>query len=437
MSNLPCDLLLTAPWLLPEGGAQAIADGAIAITDGRIQAVGQRANLAAEYQPTVHTDLPHHLLTAGFVNAHCHGAMTLLKGLGEGLSLMPWLETAVWPAEQQLVSSEFVSLGVDLALLEMIENGVTCFSDMYFFPAVTAARASAAGVRCQIAGPIIDGVNAWSKSGDDSLGQVLALFDEWRHHPLVSIALGPHSAYALSWPMLEKVQMYADELDAGVHIHLHENAEEVAGAQRLRGSSWIAALEELGMLNPRLQAVHLTTVTEAEIELLGERRVNAVHCPHSNLKLASGISPIGRLAAAGVNVALGTDGALSNNTLDVLSEARLATLLGRHLSDDATSPSAAQALAMASHQGAEALGLADLGKLAVDQHADIAAFDLHNPALMPLRDPVNQLLHAGGNLRASDVWVAGQALLVSGVHQTLDREGILTRVQRWHGTMST
>jgi 5-methylthioadenosine/S-adenosylhomocysteine deaminase len=433
MQKTPTELVIDARWVLPIAPRNDVLEHAsVAISGGRILAVGPREAIHAAYVAAERVDLPNHALLPGLVNAHGHAAMALLRGVAEDAPVAEWLNEHIWPLESRLVDESFVRDGTRLAAAEMIRSGITCFSDMYFFPEITADTARSAGMRCQVAFPIIPFPNAWSRSVDDALHKGMALHDYYRNHPLVRVAFGPHAAYSVSRADLERVLMYSEELDAAVHIHLHESAPEVAEARALTGSSWIEMLAEIGLLGPRLQAVHVTQADEAEIELLAQARVQVVHCPNSNLKLASGIAPVSRFHAAGINVALGTDGAAGNNALDLLAEARMAALLAKISTGDARALPAARALEMATLGGARALGIDDqLGSLEPGKLADLTAVNLRAARFAPVHDPIATLVHTHAGSAVSHVWVAGKPLLADGTLTTLDEAEVIAAADAW------
>ncbi|MCZ6618444.1 MAG: TRZ/ATZ family hydrolase, partial [Gammaproteobacteria bacterium] len=394
-SKIPCDTIINASWLLPVAPRNVPFEGAsVAIAGEYILALGPRGEIEAGYEAQSTVELPDHIVLPGLVNGHGHAAMSLFRGCTEDLPLQAWLSDVIWPLESRLLTPEFVRDGTRLALAEMVRAGITCFSDMYFFPEVAAEEARLAGVRSQITFPIIEFANAWSTGAEDAVHKGLALHDTYRNDNLVQVAFGPHSPYNLSEADLNKVLMYAEELDLNIHIHLHENAQGVADAHKRVGCSWLVYLSNLGMLSPRLQAVHLTQLTTEEIILLAESGVQTIHCPHSNLKLASGICPTTRLLEAGVNVALGTDGAASNNSLDLFAEAGLASILAKQVDADAAALPETTVLEMATLGGARALGLGDvLGSIEPGKLADLIAVDVSEPRFQPLHDPIAQLIH--------------------------------------------
>ena len=438
MPTTPCDFIIDADWILPVAPSNAVLQFAsIAIAGERILKLGDREHIHGEFAANDVISLPGHALLPGLVNAHGHAAMTLLRGFAEDTELASWLSEQIWPTEARCVDPHFVRTGTQLAMLEMLRSGTTCFSDMYFFPEETAAAARDAGMRAQVAFPIIEFPNAWSASSEEGFHKGLALHDEYRADPLIQVAFGPHATYSVSEADLDKILMYAEELDANIQIHLHETAEEVSEAQARVGATWVHYLSQRGLLGPRLQAVHATQVTPDEIALLAESRVKVVHCPFSNLKLASGICPTSHLLHAGIVVGLGTDGAASNNGLDVLLEARLAALLAKQTSADAAALPAPQALELATLGGARALGLeGQIGSLEPGKSADMMAVDLSAAKFQPLYDPIAQLIHTNAGTAVTDVWVAGKRLLHSGELTTLDEAAILHDVAQWQSRIA-
>ncbi len=373
----------------------------------------------------------------GLVNAHGHAAMVLLRGLAEDLPLDAWLRNRIWPIEAQWMSQEFAADGVALALLEMLKSGTTCFSDMYFFPEVSARVARDAGMRAQIAFPLIEFPNAWSGNAAEAFHKGLALHDEYRDDPLIRIAFGPHSAYALGKNDLLKTLTYADEIDAPIHMHLHETAAEVEAARRELGCSHIEYLADMGMLVPRLQAIHLTQVDDAELDLLVEAGVRAVHCPQSNLKLGSGICDIERFKRRGLVVGLGTDGAAANNTLDLFTEVRVAALLAKTITGDASAMSAFEALELATMGGARALGLdASIGSIEGGKHADLISVDLTYSAALPVHRPESTLIYGASGSHVRHAWIAGQRMLDDGKPTTLDEADIHARATVWSSRLA-
>jgi 5-methylthioadenosine/S-adenosylhomocysteine deaminase len=433
-----CDLLISAPWTLPVAPENTLLeDHCLAVTAGEIVGLAPRQKLLAEYRPAELIELDRHILLPGLVNAHGHGAMSLLRGAGEDQPLKTWLNETIWPMEAQLVNADFVRLGTELAIAEMLLSGTTTFSDMYFFPEVAAEVSANLGIRAQIAFPIIEFANVWSENVTDALHLGLAVNDTYRHHPLINVALGPHAAYSLSAQEMEKVGMYANELEIGVQIHLHETADEVQQALSDHGQSWIARLHEIGMLGPHLQAVHMTQVTPDELGLIAATHTNVVHCPTSNLKLASGYCATTELQVAGVCVALGTDGAASNNRLDMFDEARLAALLAKHQRGDAAAGDAPTVLQMATLDGARALGIDDItGSLEVGKRADFITVDVTSLGMLPMYNPYACLIHGNAGNAVDNVFVDGRALVRDSALTLISQAELAQRVQSWHGGIS-
>ncbi|TLP61338.1 MULTISPECIES: TRZ/ATZ family hydrolase [Pseudomonas] len=426
----PLDLLLVPQWLVPVEPAGVVLKGhALGVRDGLIAWLGPRER-APEAQQV--RELPHCLLSPGLVNAHGHAAMTLFRGLADDLPLMTWLKEHIWPAEGRWVSEAFVRDGTDLAIAEQLKGGITCFADMYFFPRQACERVHASGIRAQIAAPLLDFPIPGAATAPEALHQAIELFGELRDHPRIRMALGPHAPYTLGDATLEQIRVVADQLDAPVHMHIHETADEVEQALKDNGERPLARLARLGLLGPNLQAVHMTQVSDEDLALLVESNTSVVHCPESNLKLASGFCPVERLWQAGVNVAIGTDGAASNNDLDLLGETRTAALLAKAVAGSATALDAHRALRMATLNGARALGLETLtGSLELGKAADITAFDLSGLLQQPVHDPVSQLIYATGRDCVKDVWVAGQPLLLDRRLTRMDEHALSANARAW------
>ena len=408
----PLDLLLLPTWLVPvEPAGVVLKEHGLGIRDGRIAFIGPRA-AALKLSASEVRELPGMLLSPGLINAHGHAAMTLFRGLADDLPLMTWLEKHIWPAETKWVDEAFVRDGTDLAIAEQLKGGITCFSDMYFFPKVASDCVHNSGMRAQIAIPILDFPIPGASSADEAIRQGIELFGDLKHHPRIKITFGPHAPYTVSDANLEKIRVIAEELDAAIHMHVHESAFEVQQSVEQTGERPLARLSRLGLLGPRFQAVHMTQISEDDLALLVESNTSVIHCPESNLKLASGFCPVERLWQAGVNVAIGTDGAASNNDLDLLGETRTAAMLAKAVSGSVTALDAHRALRMATLNGARAMGLeGEIGSLEIGKAADIVAFDLSGLAQQPIYDPVSQLIYATGRDSVKHLWVAGKQLL--------------------------
>ncbi|WIE48901.1 TRZ/ATZ family hydrolase [Pseudomonas sp. GM17] len=426
------DLLLLPTWLVPvEPAGVVLKEHGLGIRDGRIVFIGPRA-AALKLQAAEVRELPGMLLSPGLINAHGHAAMTLFRGLADDLPLMTWLENHIWPAEAKWVDEAFVRDGTDLAIAEQLKGGISCFSDMYFFPKVASERVHNSGIRAQIAIPVLDFPIPGAHSADEAIRQGVELFSDLKHHPRIKITFGPHAPYTVSDENLEKIRIIAEELDASIHMHVHETAFEVEQAVARHGERPLARLARLGLLGPRFQAVHMTQISDDDLALLVETNSNVIHCPESNLKLASGFCPVERLWQAGVNVAVGTDGAASNNDLDLLGEIRTAALLAKAVAGSATALNAHQALRMATLNGARALGLeSEIGSLELGKAADLVAFDLSGLAQQPIYDPVSQLIYATGRDCVKHLWVAGKQLLDDRRLTRLDEQQLHATATAW------
>lgn len=429
---VPLDLLLFPTWIVPvEPAGVVLTDYAIGIKDGQVAVLAPRSDLR-RYQAAESVELPGMLLSPGLINTHGHAAMTLFRGLADDLPLMTWLQEHIWPAEAKWVSEDFVRDGTRLAIAEQIKGGITCFSDMYFFPQVACEAIHESGMRAQVTLPIMNFPVPGARTADEAIRRGLELFDDLKLHERIKVAFGPHAPYTVSDDKLANVLMLADQLDACIHMHVHETAGEVQEAIEKTGERPLARLRRLGLLGPRFQSVHMTQIDEEDLENLVETNTHVIHCPESNLKLASGFCPVETLWQAGVNVAIGTDGAASNNDLDLLGETRTAALLAKAVAGSATALDAHRALRMATLNGARALGLERcLGSLEVGKAADMVAFDMSGLAQQPIYDPVSQLIYASNRDCVKYVWVGGRPLLKDGKLTRLDEQELIENARTW------
>jgi 5-methylthioadenosine/S-adenosylhomocysteine deaminase len=427
------DALICARWVIPmEPDAAALPRHAVAIDGGRIVAVLPAEQARAQFNAQVRHEMDGHAVLPGFINVHTHAAMTLFRGMSDDLALMDWLNNHIWPAEQKWVSPRFVADGSALAIAEMIRGGTTCFGDMYFFAGETAETAEDAGMRAVIGLILIDFPTPWASDADEYFDKGIRLHDRYKHNPLIRTAFAPHSPYTVSDASLRKANMLAEELQIPIHMHVHEVESEIDQSMEQHGMRPLERLERMGMLDQRLIAVHMTQLDMSDIELVARWRVNVAHCPESNLKLASGFCPVHDLLAAGVNVAIGTDGAASNNNLDMLGETRTAALLAKGVAGESRAVPAGTALRMATLNGARALGIDQItGSLIAGKEADVIAIDLGLPETQPVFDPVSQIVYAADRSQVTDVWVAGRQLLKNRELLTLDVEGAVARAGEW------
>ncbi len=427
------DLLLLAKWLVPVNAQGSILEHhAVAVRGKRIIAILPQTEAKVRFQATELVDLNQHIVIPGLINSHGHAPMALFRGVADDIPLITWLEKHIWPLEAAFVNEEFVQQGSELAIAEMLLSGTTCFGDMYFFPDVVARTAISAHMRVQLASPVLDFPTVWARNADEYILKATQLHDSFRLSELVSTAFGPHAPYTVSDAPLLKVATLAEELDIPIHMHVHETAQEVADAERLTGKRPLQRLAELGLLSPRLLCVHATQLLDDEIRLLANSGAHVLHCPESNLKLASGFCEVAKLLSAGVNVALGTDGSASNNDLNMFSEMHTAALLAKGVAGNASAVPAYQALQMATINGARALGLdTDIGSLEVGKYADIVAVDIKAMNAMPLFNPVSHLVYSANAAQVSHVWVGGRAVVSNRELQTVDSRAVTESTAIW------
>ena len=433
------DLLVSARWVIPVEPPEAVlADHSVAVDAGRILAVLPTAEAERRYQPAERARLDRHALIPGLVNLHTHAAMTLMRGLADDLPLMMWLKDHVWPAEAKHASYEFVYDGTLLACAEMLRAGVTCFNEMYFFPEAAARAALEAGMRAAIGIIAFEFPTPYAADADDYLAKGLAARDALKEEPLLSFCMAPHAPYSVSDKTFARVVTIAEELDLPIHIHLHETQHEIDESIAQFKARPLERLRALGVLGPRLIAVHAVHVNEPEIELLARFGASVAHCPSSNLKLASGFAPVAAMLKHRINVGIGTDGAASNNRLDVLQEMRTAALLAKAVGNDAEAMPAHAALAAATLHGARALGLeASIGSLAPGKFADLCAIEMDQPELLPCYDPVSHLVYSAGREHVSHVWVAGEARVRERALVRFEYASLNKRVLLWHNKLAT
>lgn len=427
------DTLIHARWVIPVEPDNVIYEHwSVAVNNGKITDLLPSDEAGIKYSAYDEIDLENHVLLPGLINGHTHAAMTLFRGLADDLPLNDWLNLHIWPAEQRWVNPEFVADGARLAMAEMIRNGTTCFNDMYFFPDQTADVAIETGLRAAIGLILIDFPTAWAKDADDYLQKGADIHDKYRHQPLIHTAFAPHAPYTVSDGPLQRINTLAEELNIPIHMHVHETWDEIERSLEQHGKRPLQRLFDLGLVNERLIAVHMTQLETEEIELLARYGVSVLHCPESNLKLASGFCPVHDLLLSGVNVALGTDSAASNNDLDMLGEMRTAALLAKGIAGDSSALPAHTALRMATLNNARALGIADrTGSLTIGKDADMIAIDLCRLETQPLYHPASQIVYTCNRNQVTDVWVAGRQLMKARELTTLDEELVIARAKFW------
>ena len=433
MQPIKIDLLINSRWIIPVVPENRVFENcALAIDQQKIVGIYPQAEAKSKFDPASVVDLADHILMPGLVNAHGHAAMSLLRGYADDLPLQPWLEEHIWPVEARVLSAEFVADGTNLAMAEMIKTGTTCFADMYFFADTVAEQVQRSGMRSQIGFTVFDFPTAGGKDPDDYIHKGLQLRDSYKGDGLIKIACAPHAPYTVGDETLRRIATYANELDMAVHIHCHETAQEVADSLKLYGNRPLQRLDDLGVLLPQTQLVHMTQIDDNDIRLIQDNNCHVVHCPESNLKLASGFCPVGKLIDAGINVAIGTDGAASNNDLDLFGELKTAALLAKAVAGDASVLDAHAALRMATINGAKALGWDDqIGSLEAGKSADMIAVEISSLSQKPLYNPASQLVYSNAGSQVTHSWVAGKALLRERSLVTLDEENLIRRADAW------
>ena len=434
----PIDLLIEPRWLIPIEPHGVVLEGqAVAVSGGEIAAVLPAQEAQLRFRPARRIVLPGHVLIPGLVNLHTHAAMTLLRGIADDLALMDWLKTRIWPAESRHVSAAFVRDGTLLACAEMLRGGITCFNDMYFFPAAAAEAARNLGMRAALGMVVIEFPTAYASDAADYISKGLAMRDRLRGDPLLSFCMAPHAPYTVSDATLERVVTLAAQLDLPIHIHIHETRAEIEDSLRLHGLRPLERLHRLGILGPGLIGVHAAHLEADEIRLLAKFDCSIAHCPSSNMKLGSGIAPIVAMLEQGLRIGLGSDGAASNNRLDIFQEMRQSALLAKAVSGNAAAVGAHDVLRMATLNGAAALGLADkIGSIRTGKAADMCAVCLDTLETRPCYDPASHLVYVAGREHVSHVWVNGVLRVENGLLQGCDTSQLLDTVNLWQNKLT-
>jgi 5-methylthioadenosine/S-adenosylhomocysteine deaminase len=431
------DLIVHAKWIIPIIPSNTVlTDFSIVINNGVIVTIKLSNEVSNTYVAKEEKFLDKHAVMPGLINTHNHAAMSLLRCYADNLPLKSWLEDHIWPIEYKYANDKFVKQGTELALAEMIRTGTTCFSDMYFFSDQAALVADLAGIRCQIAFPILEFPSSWANDADEYINKGLALIDNYRTNSLINVVFGPHAPYTLSNNTFKRIVKLAQEIQSPIQIHLHETAGEVSSAIKESDIRPIERLNNLGVLTPTTQCVHMTQIIDEDIVLLQQSGAHIVHCPESNLKLASGFCPVGKLLKAGINVALGTDGAASNNNLDMFGEMHTAALLAKAVADDATTLNSYQTLEMATINGARCMGIDDLvGSLETGKMADMIAIELDPLEQAPLHDIASTIVYTHNGHRVTHSWVNGKALMDDRKLLTLNTQEIINNAKSWQKTL--
>ena len=427
------DTIIDARWVIPVDEHDSIFDNhAVVINNGIIADLGCTSVIDSQYRGTSRVTLKHHALLPGFVNAHTHAAMSLLRGIGEDVPLSVWLNEHIWPVEGKFVSPQFVEDGTKLAIAEMIRSGTTCFADMYFFPDRVGELAEKLKIRACTGMIVIDFPSPWASSPAEYLSKGMDLHEQFADSDFVSTAWAPHSPYTVSADTLIEVARLADEMSTPIHMHVNETADEVKNSIDQFNATPIERLSEFGLIQSKLMAVHATALTDAEIEEFASADASVVHCPKSNMKLASGICRVADLLKANINVAIGTDGAASNNNLNMIEEMRFASLLAKVTSKDATAVNGSQAIRMATINGAKALGIDNItGSLEIGKFADLCAINLSELEVSPVYNCGTQIVHSASRNSVTDVWVGGNQVLKNQKLTELDESEMCELAESW------
>jgi len=427
------DHLIHAKWIITcEDTNRVLENHALAIKGKNIIAILPSSEAAKKYKAASEHHYTTHAVMPGLINSHTHLAMNIFRGLADDKELMDWLTNYIWPAEKKWVSRELVKDASALAMAEMIRGGTTCFNDMYFFLEATAEAADQAGIRAHIGMTVIDFPTAWANTVDDYFAKGIAFYQAYKDHPRITATLAPHSTYTVSEKNLARVKALADEYHLKTNIHAHEAPQDVEGCLKLNHKRPLQCLQEVGLLSPQLIAIHMTQLNDQDFALLQQHKPHIVHCPESNMKLASGTCPVEKLFQLGLNVALGTDGAASNNDLDMIGEMRTAAFLAKLSTLDPKALPAEKVMRMATLNGAKALGIDTLtGSLVPGKAADFIAIDLEQIETQPLYHPISQIVYASSRNQVTDVWVAGKQLLKNRELLTLDEKELIKKAQNW------
>ena len=430
--------IISPTWIAPVVPSNLILNNHSLVIEGdHIKALLPNEVALKNFPHAQELRLNSHLITPGFINTHGHAAMALLRGVADDKDMMDWLTNWVWPIESKMVNQRFVYDGTRLAALEMIMAGTTCAAESYFFPEEASKAFVQANLRAQVTIPILKFANAWAGTEKEHISKGLAFLDRIKNNPLISTAFAPHAPYSVTDQCFSQIRIYSEQLDLPVHLHLHETETEVSDSLREHGMRPIERMNKLGILSPSLQAVHMTQLLDDEIELAALTGVQISHCPESNMKLASGVTPIAQLMSKGINVAIGTDGAASNNDLDLLQETRTASLLSKATTSDAKSMSAFTCLEMMTINGARFLGLDDkVGSLERGKLADVTAIDLSHPALQPIYNPISQLIYNSSSRDVSHVWIGGKKVLESRKLLGVNADDVISTAQQWQKRIS-
>ena len=427
------DQIINAKWVITcEEQNKILENHALIVHNGLIKDILPSTQAAKTYSAKSIENYTAHALIPGLINSHTHISMNYFRGLADDLALMNWLNNHIWPAEKKWVSHEFVRDASLFAMAEMIRSGTTCFNDMYFFLSATAEAAEIAGIRAHIGMTVIDFPTAWAKTTEEYFAKGLEFYEQYKNHPFITATVAPHAIYTVAEKNLLRVKEVAEKYNLKISMHIQETADEVNQSLEQTKLRPLKRLQNIGLVSPRLIAVHMTQINEEDLAILQAEKPNIVHCPESNMKLASGICPVEKLRSLGINVALGTDGSASNNDLNMLGEMRSASLLAKLSTHNPESLPAEESLKLATLHGAKALGIDHItGSLTIGKAADIVAIHLDEIETLPLYHPVSQIVYAAARNQVTDVWVAGKQLLKNRKLTTLDEKELIAKAKSW------
>jgi 5-methylthioadenosine/S-adenosylhomocysteine deaminase len=427
LSDDAIDLIIEGDYVITmDDSGGVIQSGAVAIDDGLIIAIGPAAEINRAYNANGHLEGSNRVVMPGLINGHSHAAMTLLRGVADDLDLMDWLQNYIFPAEVEFVDDEFVRIGTELACWEMIRGGTTTFVDMYYFPDMIAQVVEQCGLRAYISATVIDQRSPDAESAADSLVKGQSFIDNWKgRNSRITPIWGPHADYTLNAKQLSETRAAATAAGVPISIHMSESPFELEYSKNTYGMTTIELFESIGFLDGPTIGAHVVWPTENEIRILAERKVGVIHNPTSNMKISSGISPVTEMLNAGVRVGLGTDGAASNNDLDMWEEMRLASLLQKVSTMDPKALSANTVLRMATSGGAEAIGLRDkVGALEVGMRADVIQVAFDDVHFVPTYDVISHLVYVADEQDVASVTVDGRLLMRDGEFLTIDTERV-------------
>ncbi len=429
-----CSQIIHAKWIIPCDEKDSVLENhALVLENGRILDILPSKEVEEKYHAATISHYSTHAITPGFVNAHTHVPMNYFRGLADDLLLMDWLQNHIWPAEKKWLASDFVYDASLFALAEMIRSGTTCFNDMFFFMPSTAKATEVACMRGFISMHIISFETKWAKNAEEEFEKAELFYEEYQNSPYARPTIAAHSMYTVTdEKYLRRIKDIADSRNLQINMHVQEPITEIDTLNKYAGCRSLERLAKLDMLNPRLIAIHMLHVNEEDFALLEKHKPNVVHCPQSNMKLASGICPVSALLEKGVNVALGTNRAASNNDLKMLGEMRTAAFLSKHFTGNPTTVSASTALKMATINGAKALNSQhEFGSLEKGKSGDFIAINLEEIETLPVYHPISQIVYATSRHQVTDVWVKGKQLLKNRALTTLDEKEIIAKAKMW------